>query len=87
MRSNVLRQILPLIEDSEHDGLVKKSDDMADFMELVRKKMLAYQALFKRSDHSPFAAHLAELAGELARILRQATVDVEKSAALLEPDL
>lgn len=71
--------------DPEHNRLVQRSDDLTDFLALVRKKFLAYQAEFNK-DHSPFALHLAELTGQLARLSKDAIIDIEKSASLLEPD-
>ncbi len=80
-----MRALLAEEGDPEHNRLVKRSDDLADFLGQVRKKFLAYQSEFKR-EHSPFGGHLAELTEQLARISKDAIVDIEKSSSLLEPD-
>lgn len=80
-----LRALRDLIEDQEHDQLVRRSDEVVDFLALVRKKLLAFQTEFKRAG-SPFADYLAEMMGEMARVTRQGVVDIERSAAMLSPD-
>ena len=80
-----MRALLAEEGDPDHSRLVKRSDDLADFLGSVRKKLVAYQAEFKR-ERSPFGMHLAELNEQLARISKDAIIDIEKSASLLEPD-
>lgn len=75
-----------LLEDADHDRLVRRADSLADELGGLRKKLLAFQAEFKREVQSPFALHLADLTGQLARLAKDGIVDIEKSASLLEPD-
>ncbi len=87
MTASLLKDLRTLLgEDQEHDALVHKADALTDLLELVRKKLQAFQTDFKRHHASPFAGHMSELSGEVARILRTAIVDIEKSSSLLEPD-
>ena len=73
-------------EDQEHDRVVRRSDEIVDLLALVRKKLLAYQSEFSREKNSPFADYLGELTGELARIVKQGIVDIERSSSMMSPD-